>query len=355
MLQKHYSRKSEGFSETATARFPYTYARVSAMKAELIGKADYSKLLKMSLSEVISFLESTQYKKEIDELAVSSSGIKLVELALNRNLSSTYRKLRRISGPRLRKLLDIYLRRKDIANIKTIIRAKYTGTDESEISGLLYPSELSREFLKSLLKKQTIEEMLKEIRMVRPAALRSGLEKLKETNSLAEIENALDQNYINEMLKLASMLPRGSLFKKFLLAEIGIMNIINIFRFKREGMERKEISRLMFKAGSSIAEKLADAQPEELASAFEKTIYGQHAKKGIEEFRKKGTLIFLEIELYSMLLKKALLLLKQRPLVADAIIGYLFAKEIEVRNLRMLIKAKQLGMAGEFMEEQLIA
>ena len=55
------------------------------------------------------------------------------------------------------------------------------------------------------------------------------------------------------------------------------------------------------------------------------------------------------------LLKKALAMTRQRPLFADSIIGYMFAKEIEARNLKLMIKGKQLKLEDSFIEEQLIS
>src|SRR3989338_10043450 len=106
MLQTHYSKASKGaLAELAAARHPYTYARVAFMRAALITKSTYPKLLKMGLSEIANFLQTTEYKKEIDELAVNYSGAELIEIAINRNISNTYIKLRRISKPELRILI----------------------------------------------------------------------------------------------------------------------------------------------------------------------------------------------------------------------------------------------------------
>ena len=62
----------------------------------------------------------------------------------------------------------------------------------------------------------------------------------------------------------------------------------------------------------------------------------------------------LETELYKHLLKQSILLLHQHLLSVDVILGYMFAKDIEVRNLRIIIKGKQLGLSEQFMESQLI-
>ncbi len=360
MLQKHYSKASEEngkqYADAAAANYPYTYARICVMRAALIKKGDYAKLLKMSPGEIINFLESTEYKREIDELAMSHKGSNLVEIALNRNLSNMHQKFRKISPEKLRALTDSYLKRHDIASIKTILRAKYSG--EKEVTALLQPCMLSSDTLEKLIKKDTIEEVLKGIKIVEPAILKRAYEKFKETNTLVEIENSIDQAYYDEAMNAISKI-HGTMFKNFLEEEIDIKNTLNILRFKREGLDKKEIWNFMIKSRSGKKangriKKLADSTLNEIPSLLESVGYGTIAKKGLEEYKKSGTLIYIETDLYRHLLKNALLMLHYRPLKADAIFGYMFAKEIEVRNLKMLIKAKQLGLPQEFIEEQII-
>ncbi|MBI4439166.1 V-type ATPase subunit [Candidatus Woesearchaeota archaeon] len=355
MLQKHYSG-SEEYGKAAKALYPYAYARVAAMRSALIKKGEYHKLAKMGPNEIASYLESTQYKKEIDLLAVSHKGPELLEVAINKNVSETFRKLRRIAGPRLQALIDIYLKRKDIENIKTIIRAKYTGTEEKQIINMLQPAQLSIDQLKALLKKQTIEEVLREARITRPETWKQANERFKETNNLAEIENALDQSYYTEVLEAASKLPtRGTEFKQFLQHEIATKNIINILRFVKEGLDKKAIHKLLIKMNGKTDKTTARMMETEPITAFESSKYGATAKKGIEAYRQKNTTAQIESDLEKYLLAKALAMAKYKPLIADSIIGYMFAKEIEAKNLKLIAKAKQLGMSEEFIQEHITA
>ena len=53
-------------------------------------------------------------------------------------------------------------------------------------------------------------------------------------------------------------------------------------------------------------------------------------------------------------LKQSTLFLHHRPLTAEVILGYLFAKEVEVRNLMVLGKASALGLTEEFVRNNLV-
>ena len=54
------------------------------------------------------------------------------------------------------------------------------------------------------------------------------------------------------------------------------------------------------------------------------------------------------------LLRKENLLIHQHLLSANYILGYLFAKENEVRNLQIIFKGKSLALKPEYLEQLLV-
>ena len=147
--------------------YPYTYARTAVMKSLLFKKDDYHKMLKMGFSEIAKFLQDSSYKNEINALANEYSGADLLELALNRNLAESFKKLVRISPYELGLLIKEYTKRKDIEDIKTILRGKFTNANEKLIeNSITGAGTLSYDFLVSLIKKESIEEVLKNNRIV---------------------------------------------------------------------------------------------------------------------------------------------------------------------------------------------
>ena len=119
--------------ELKLGKYPYTYVRTVVMKSLLFKKQDYEKMLKMSFNEIAKFMQDSNYKKEINELATEYSGADLLELALNKNISASFKKLMRISPNELALVIKEYIKRKDIEDIKTIMRGKFTNADEKLI------------------------------------------------------------------------------------------------------------------------------------------------------------------------------------------------------------------------------
>lgn len=340
--------------------YPYTYVRTAVMKSLLFKREDYHKMLKMSFSEIAKFLQESNYKKEINALATEHSGTDLLELALNRNLAESFKKLMKISPYELGLLIREYAKRKDIEDIKTILRGKFTNTNEKTIiNSITAAGTLSYDFLTSLLKKESIEEILKNNRIVDFSLLKERLKELNEKKSLVSIENALDKYYYSHLIQFSKILPKeGALFRNFLLNEVEVLNILTLLRLKKAKFGKESIKDFIISShrlsDSKIVALAALDDFDELSRALEKTEYRNIIAKGIDEFKKNGSLITLETELYKYLLKQSILLLHQHPLSIDVILGYMFAKDIEIRNIKIIVKGKQLGLSEEFMESQLV-
>jgi len=341
--------------------YPYTYVRTVVMRSLLFKKDDYQKMLKMSFNEIAKYLQESHYKKEINSLATELSGADLLELALNRNLAESFKKLIRISSYEIGLLIKEYVKRKDIDDLKTILRGKFTNTEEILIAkSITGAGTLSYDFFISLLKKESIEDILKNNKIVDFSILKDDLKELKDKNNLVAIENMFDKYYYTNLMKFSNILPKeGNLFRQFLLKEIEILNVLTLLRLKKAKFRSDIIKNFIIPTSDKLRDSkimsLANVEDlDTLSKALEKTEYKNLISRGIDEFKKTGSLITLETELYKYLLKYSILFMHQHPLSVDVILGYMFAKDIEVRNLRILIKGKQLGLSEQFIESQLI-
>lgn len=341
--------------------YPYTYVRAQVMRSLLIKKEDYHKLLKMSLNGIIKFLQESVYKDEINKLAGDYSGVELIELALNENLVNSFNKLRKISPDVLKEIVDIYSKRWDIENIKLVLRAKYTKADKNTVIKYVQAAgTLEQDFFVELFEMGSIEEILKNIKIVPFNHLKDAFDKFQKENTLISIETALDKYYYEEVLRFAKDLPDdGKMFRETLKTEIEIKNIMTLLQLYREKMDKVQIKEHMVSVGARVQDSgithLAEAGSlDELFERLEKTRYGSLLKEGIEKLKKENTLIDIEIALYNHLLKKSILMLHQYPIFIDAIPAYMLAKEIEIKNLTLLTKGKELGLEEDFIEKQLV-
>ena len=339
-------------------KYPYTYLRAIIMKKALLNKSDYDKILKMTPDQIGKYLEDFEYKKEVDELAMEYKGIELIERTLQLNLGNKFDKLLKIAPHDLRLLIVIYLKRYDIYNIKTIMRAKFSNMPSEEAKKQLSPvSVADSSYFDKLNAQKTVEEVFSSLEFLEEKDTRNALEHFKNNNSLVLIENVLDKYSFNFVVwQLLYLTMEGRLYKRFLLNEIDIFNIKLLLMSKAEKIPEQEIKDLIFNVGTIKREtigRMIKSDIDGIIKEMENTDFKEVAEKYNKE---AGKISFtdLEIDLDKFLQQQSKKLIRQNPMSVDVILGYMFLKDLEVKNLMRIIKARQLGMQDEFIEKIIV-
>ena len=349
-------------SKIGLGTYPYLNTRVRVMKGLMIKKGEYDKLIKMSNDEIAKFIGDSVYKREIDELALNLEGATLVESALNLNASRCFRKLMRISSSVVEMLVRAYLTRYDVYNLKTIMRAKVGKASADDLRRLLIPAgSLNSSALESLIKKETVFDILKSSKIVQiDTDCLHAVDEFEKTGSLSRIENYLDKSYYNNLIELAKKMPKQGIYvREFIRTEIDFLNLKVLFRLIREKFPVNDIIDMLIFSGERLPYakllKLASSKDcDELYSSLEGTGYDKVIESSIDDLRDKNELGSFEIAFEKYWLRKAGLMMNKHPLSIGPAIGYMICKDIEVRNLRMLVRAKALGLDEKFMSDSLV-
>lgn len=337
---------------TKPSEWAYITARVRVMKRKLIPKEEYSKLLNMDLHEIIRYLEESQYKKEIDELANRYKGIELMDYALSLNLSRTYNKLINISKGLPRMLIVDYLKRWDFWNLKNIIRGKSFGFSIEEIEATLIPAgELNMEFLKSLLLKETVDEVLKEFQNQPYYHI---LEKLTQACPISEFEDELDKYYYLNLASIHSDSIDMRYFVDFIRMEIDIKNVKTLLRLKIEEATPEEIASKIIPNGYQLSEeelrKLATLEIEEIIKNFENYWFYD---KTLEDIG-KVPLSRMEVIFDKIWAERVIRRANHYPLSILPVLAYIVLKKMEVDNLRIIARGKAENLSVEAIKDQLV-
>jgi len=339
---------------------PYTYVRTIVMKTLLLDRQDYDKLIKMDFNEISGFLQETDYKKDIDRHAARFSGAQLLEKSVVSNLSSSFEKLKRISSEDIKRIIEEYLKRNDIENIKTVIRGVATKTEASKIADTIIESgTLSREYYESLISMKSMNDVVKGFGIIN-AEEEGILSLIEEGKSLAEIENVIDKAYYLNLVNFSKKISKqGRIMKEFLSAEMEVTNILTVIRLKKAGKFPKDIEGMVFymdekKYDKFLKDLVNSKSIEDIFAIIEKSRFAECVKNGIEQFRKNSSMIDFEIGMKKYLLSRYKLLAHKNMLSIDSILSYMFSKDVEARNLRIIVKGKQLGVGNEFIEKQII-
>ncbi|KKH92617.1 ATP synthase subunit C [Methanosarcina sp. 1.H.T.1A.1] len=346
------SRKSDK-KKKGTSNYAYAVTRVRAMKSKLLPKETYPRLLNMGIDEITRFIQESEYKNDVDELAMKYSGGDLAEHALNRNLALTYDKLLRITSGELNYLITAYLKRYDIWNIKTLLRGKiYNAPVEDILESLISAGEFTYTLLSELAAKATYQEVIDALKETDYYPL---LQEFDGTN-LAYIENELDKAYYSSLFDAIGK-PRSKdrkLFVRFIKLEVDVKNLGTLFRLKRAGVEKSdEIMPLMIEGGLELkSEKLAPLPYEQFIDELRKTHYWDaiSSVEGLET----ASLTIVESRLIRYSLESATTYSHVSPISIVTIMDYIIHKSNEANNLRIIFRGKEAGLDDTLIKDQLV-
>jgi V/A-type H+-transporting ATPase subunit C len=334
-------------------KYAYITGRVRAMKTKLIPHEMYQRMLGMDIPEITRYLEETQYKEEIDLMAKDHSGAELVEFATFANLAKTYRKLLDVSIDEPQFLILEYLRRWDIWNIKTILRGKFYGASEEEITKYLVPAgELDMEFLEGLVKKERVEEVISAF---------DGTDYYEalahyDGQMLSSVENALDKLYYFRMERAVggTLSVGGGLLLKYVRKEIDVKNLVTLFRMNKAGIEASVIQDNLI-PGGKLHEELSRMAGQSY-NEFVRGLEGYPFWSAISDVAAEGGSVSrIEARLRAYLVRYAWALSNYHPLSILPVLGYIVSKDTEVSNIRKIVRGKEAGLPAELIEEQVVA
>jgi V/A-type H+-transporting ATPase subunit C len=340
--------------KTGPGAYIYACTRLRIRKTTLLPREDYLRLLNMGLPEITRFIEESAYKKEIDELGASFSGIDLVEVALSWNLAKEYQKILDIMPGTLKEFAASYLRRWDIQNVLTILRGKQQGMKSGKIKELLVPAgSLDRVFLDRLLAEESparVVEALKGTSLYPVASEEIGA--AMETGSFSRMADELYKEFYHDLVEKAeSGLKGGRPFREYIRMEIDVKNIQILCRLRQE-RPVGDITEMLVAGGSfSLVElqRLAQMESEdEFIDALEQKRFTREGLMPLlEDLRQRRPIHEIEVDLSGIMMERMEHLTKRYPFSICPVLEYLERKWMEVRNLRALARGKMAELPAE--------
>ena len=342
--------------------YSYVTARVKAKKSLLISKDNYPKLLLMDLNEIGRFLGETQYKVEMTELATKYDGVNLIELGTSKNLARVFTDILEYSKGDLREMLERYLMRWDMWNIKTVLRGKYYGASAEDIQeDTVAAGKFSEEYVNFLISLETVEDVLKELRSKEGLVIPDEIvAEYNDTKTLAPLEDYLDRLYYDDVLECVKCRNKAErLFKQFLRKEVDITNLLTLFKLKKEGLTPEKPEKYFIEGGEELDVKtlvgLIKAESmDQVVSELTKFSYYAGAKEALEEFKQTGSLSTVSLAMQRQLLRSSEKFSHIYPLSVLPIIDYMLRKKQEVDNIRIIARCKESDLAPDQIKKLLV-
>lgn len=328
---------------SADTQYAYAVSRIRAIERKMLDKGKLDRMIDARTpEEALKVLIEADYG-----FSVSDPGsVFEYEKLLKEENKKVYALLKEIS-PRP-EMFDLFLQKIDYHNVKVLIKGEFSGSfDEGTLldSGLIPPGKL-----KLMLK----ERKMAELPVIMRKAIDEAIDTFNRTSDPQVIDLILDKAAYTQMLETAR--ASGSPFLNGLVEVM--IDLANINAFLRVRSLKKSwdfLQRVLLTGGridrSVFVKNLQDTL-ENFINALRYTPYGTVCEEGIGSFQSTGSMTRFEKltdDYITEYIKKG----RYIALGLEPLVGYLVAKQTEIKNARIIMVGKINNISGEIIRERL--
>ncbi|MBI4430334.1 MAG: V-type ATPase subunit [Candidatus Omnitrophica bacterium] len=342
--------------------FNYLNARIRSSKKMLLSQTDFEQLLGSdSITQIKNWLLDSPRGADVQEGIAVHEGFEGLESGLSKHMERTYRKLLDWAGDDAQALIQAILRRWDVHNLKTLIRGKYAGVREEELLSACMPAcDFTWDELAELARQPTVRDLVNLLltwntSLKRPILKHQEFIASGQREALTALEFALDNYYYELGITHAEELAADAEPVIYLLnMEADIANILTVLRLLAIE-DREKIKSFLINGGhlglgtihgliyaptrGDVLEKLRLSY---LGRAVSKLEMAQPEISNIEK-------VFRAV-VNDFALKSG----KDDPLSIGVAINFIWRKQTEFTNLRLIIKSKTFGFSRNQVEQELV-
>ncbi|GAA0070203.1 V-type ATP synthase subunit C [Clostridium sardiniense] len=323
--------------------FTQVIPRLRVLETRLLDKAKIDRMIDGdSANEALKVLQESEYANVM-------TGVKRAEdyeEVLSKELKRVYELMYDASPSK--SLIDIMSIKYDYHNIKVLLKGIFLNKDLSDM--LIPVGKINLSLLKHSIDNNNMADL--------PSAMRNGIEKTKEvfegTKDPQQIDIILDNAMFEEMREIARELD-DRFVDKYVSALIDLTNLKTLLRVKKQNKNRDFLQEVIINGGAidedTLVALLNDA-PENISNKLAFTNYNEVIKIGIEDYTKTDSASLLEklVDNYIMdMMKEA----KFIPFGVEPILAYVYAKETEIKVIRIIMVGKLNNISGEVIRERL--
>ena len=339
--------------------YPYLNpsARVRARKGRLFDEKQISEIVETNnVEEVENYLRGTpDYADVLDEYPLDK--------ALDVERANTYDFVARLAPKDIKDPFVVMSKKADIDNIKSLLTAKEVGLTPEETRELLIPCGSLYDDLESLADSENVTDIVTSLDGTEyAAALEDALPQYEDSKMVLPLESALDKYYLGKLLR-SSDVPSDEnkqILYSYVGTQVDVANLKLIIRAKEDGLDYDAISPYILEEGYQLREwKLKDLMESpdvtNVISGLEGTKYSEALSDALPVYNETGSVAVFEKALDVYASQHSNSLANKKPLGIGPIIGYLNQKETEIKNLKIIARAKrEAGFPNSKIMEMLI-
>ena len=325
--------------------YPYLNpsSRVRARKGRLFDEKQISEIVESNnVEEVENYLKGVpEYADVLDEYPLDK--------ALDVERANTYDFIARLAPKEVKAPFVVMSKKTDVNNIKSLITAKEVGLTPDETKELLIPCGSLYDELSSLVDADSVTDIITSLDGTEYAtALEDALPEYEEKEMTLPLESALDKYYLGNLLRSTDVPAdeNTQIVYSYIGTQVDVDNLKIILRAKEDGLTYDDISNYILEDGYQLREwKLNDLMDSpdvtNVVSGLEGTKYSEALTNVVPQYNETGSVAVFERALDVYVTEHAKSLSSKKPLGVGPIIGYLSQKEAEIKNLKIIARAKR--------------
>ena len=322
------------------SKFIQSSTRLRVLEKEFLKSENFIRISETdTLEDALRSLSDTVYNKYINKLSSPTE----YEYILKEELTNFYDELFDISPSKIPvKLLTL---KYFYHNLKVLIKEDIGKKDLKDLYMNIGDFDL-KEYKDALLKGSKKNKYFELITKVE--------ELYEEKKDPQLIDIYLDNAYFIELLELANE-SKVDLFIKYAKNLIDFTNIRTLLRAKKQEKSPEFLRSIIIEGGNIREETYLDLLNREISSdtdAFKKLEIYKYIKEALDSFKERGNLSDFgrEMDNYFIDLIKDVKYITYGP---EVVFANALAKEIEIKNLRIILVSKLNGLDSEFIREKL--
>ena len=322
--------------------YAYSVARVKAMETRLLEQSQFERMINSnSAEEALKVLSESDYAAAVAEL----EDIHNFEAMLADELQYAYNVVIKIAPQP--ELIGMLALRYDVHNLKVLFKANFLGVK----SDLLIPvGSLDLTRLENIVAEGDFRDL--------PEKLRRASDKITEdflVNRDPQIIDLTLDRVLYDQLICDAREKNATFLENLFTRQIDLINLKTLVRVKHMGMGHDFLRSALLPHGSISAERLTAMIEEPLESVISMLAISDYADlvgEGIREWADKGSASHLE-KLSDDYITAYLREGKWEPFGVEPLVGYLWAKEIEIKNIRIVLVGKINQLPSDSIRERI--
>lgn len=306
-----------------------------------------------SLREVINGLNDSSYASFIAELDRDED----YEEILNKELVRVYEKISEVTPDK--NISQYLLEKYNFHNLKLVVKEIIQEEDYSKIYSPM--ANIDTAYIKRELIKLGDDELIldeigeKDERNIYLAYAKEAIDSYKESENPAMIDISLDKSYYERLLDLAKKTGLDSLIT-YTKESIDLINIKTILRIRGQKLDLEYLRNCLIEGGNLDKDDLLEMASMDISGILVRTsslAINSYLAKCLDR-DKTDTENLLDLEKtiddhFMDFAKKA----KSMTYGPEVLLGFLIAKEQEIKNLRIIFISKLNSLPKDFTRERL--